>query len=134
MESADRKFLFTGLIGFVFLAAVNYLASTPFRFAAAIIGLFPLLYAVRKLRKDFGVPLFYYRSEGPNYWSGALGGLIALLFSMYGSIQGWENISLLRFTSDLAIAMICLLLVGVLLTGAVLKDVKEGYVELEDGE
>ncbi len=131
MDLGDRRGVLTGLLVFGILVVVNYVAQTPYRFAAAALGLFPLFYAVRKLRKDFGVPLFYYRSEGMNYWSAAFGGLTALIFSLYGSLQGFEQLSIPRYAADVSVGLIYLLLLAVLLTGAVLKDVKEGYIELE---
>lgn len=131
MNLEEKKVPVTAFLATAFLAATNYLAETPLIFTASIVGLASVIYTGRKLNKQFNVPMFYYRKDGPNYWSGALGGLIALIFSMYGAVQGFGDLAIPRFAAEISLGLIYVVLTGLLLTGSVLKDVEDGYIGLE---
>ena len=125
----NRNLYIGGLAAAITLTAVNYLAHTPLRFAASMIGLTGFIYASKKLDEQFGVPVIFLRRDGPNYWSGAFGGLIGGISGLYGA-TAYENLTVPEFASNLGLITVFLSLATALLMGTVLQDVKDGYLEV----
>lgn len=126
----ENKYLYTGgLATAVILAAVNYLAHTPLKFAASMIGLTAFIYASRKLDEQFGVPVIFLRRDGPNYWSGAFGGLVGAISGLYGA-TAVDQMPVPEFAANLGLITVFLALGTALLMGTVLQDVEDGYLEV----
>lgn len=125
----NRNLYIGGLLAAVILTAVNYLAHTPLKFAASIIGLTGFIYASRKLDEQFGVPVIFLRREGTNYWSGAFGALIGAISGFYGATV-YEHLTAPEFAANLGLITVYLALATALLMGTVLQDVKDGYLEV----
>ena len=126
----NRNLYIGGLVAAVILTAVNYLAHTPLKFAASIIGLTAFIYVSKKLDEQFGVPVIFLRRDGPNYWSGAFGALIGAISGMYGA-TAYEQLTVPEFAANLGLLTVYLALATALLMGTVLQDVEEGYLEVE---
>lgn len=126
----NRNLYIGGLIAAVTLTAVNYLAHTPLKFAASIIGLTAFIYASKKLDEQFGVPVIFLRREGKNYWNGAFGGLIGAISGMYGA-TAFEQLTVPEFAANLGLITVYLALGTALMMGTVLQDVEDGYLEVK---
>ena len=128
--SFDRKLQITGTIAIIIVAAINYLAHTPLKNFAALLGIVLCIYAARKLHKQFDVPLIFLRRNGANYWGGAFGALIGGISGYYGATRNFDKITLAEFGADLSLITIYLTLATLLFMGTVLKDIQDGCLEL----
>lgn len=126
----DRNLYLGGLLAAVTLTAVNYIASTPVKFTASIIGLTAFIYASKKLDEQFGVPVIFLRRDGPNYWSGAFGGLIGAISGIYGA-TAYGQLTVPEFAANLGLITVYLALGTALLMGTVLQDVEDGYLDVK---
>lgn len=117
-----------GLLGALALTGLNYLANTPLRYIASMIGLVSLLYATDRLTDRFDIDLLFIRDDGLNYWSGAFSGLLAGIMGFYGTMA-YNSSSFMAVIVDLSLIFIYLLLLIVLFTGTILQDIEDGYIE-----
>jgi hypothetical protein len=92
-------------------------------------GMAMLIVATRRLERQFGVPLVFVR-DNANWWSGAAGGLLGAVGAWTGA---WlvANVPLSRVPAILLLLFVYTFLLFVLLYGAVLQDVADGYVTVD---
>lgn len=124
-----RNLYIGGLTAAIILAVVNYMAHTPVKFAASIIGLTAFIYASKKLDEQFVVPVIFLSRDNPNYWSGAFGGLIGMISGFYGA-TAYEQLTVPEFAANLGLITVYLALSTALVMGTVLQDVEDGYIEV----
>lgn len=122
----------TGLLFAAVLAPVNYLAHTPLIYIVSVAGIAAFMYAAKKLKEQFDVPLIFVRKDGVNYWSSAFGGLVGGVTGFYGSTQGLNGIALPELFADIGLITVLLVLGTTLLMGAVMQDIQDGYFEISE--
>lgn len=127
---SDRKLQIAGLSALIIVTALSYIAHSLVKYILALIGIGACFYACRKLKDHFGIPLFFIRRDGLNYWGGAFGGLIGGVSGLYGSTQNFDKISLAEFGVDISLITIYLVLGCTLLMGTILQDIEDGYLEV----
>lgn len=127
---SDKKIYLSGLLAVLVVIGLNYITHTPLKLIASLIGIIGCVYAAKKLREQFDVPLIFVRRNGANYWGGAFGGIIGGISGFYGATRNFEEISFAEFGVDLSLLMIYLALIFTLFTGTILQDIEDGYIEV----
>jgi len=126
--TGETKIGLTGLLAVFIVTIINYFAQVPFRFILSLIGIVLCVFAAKKLYEEFSVPLVFIRGNGINYWSGAFGVLIGTAAGLYGALR---DISLPDFLAELSLIAIYFSLATILFMGAILYEVREGYLTTE---
>lgn len=96
-----------------------------------IIPLFIL--TIEKFVRRFDFPLFFVRNKGLNYWSGAFGGLTAILFQIIG-ISVVPTLSILNMINFIFLFMSIFTITIILYTGSILRDIELGYINIEKSD
>lgn len=114
----------------IVVTVLSYIAHSPLKFMLAVIGIGACVYAGKKLKEQFDIPLFFIRRDGLNYWGGAFGGLIGGASGLYGATRNFDKVSFAEFGVDISLITIYLVLGCILFMGTVFQDIEDGYLEV----
>lgn len=126
----DRKLQIAGLSAVIIVTILSYIAHSPVKFILGIIGICACVYAAKKLKDRFDIPLFFIRRNGLNHWGGAFGGLIGGASGLYGTTRNFDQISFAEFGVDISLITIYLVLGCILFMGTIFQDIEDGYLEV----
>jgi uncharacterized membrane protein len=125
----NRSIELTGISALLLVTALNQISQTPIIYVFTVISLLATIIAVKKFRQQFGTKLLFKRSEGWNYWSGAFGGILAFMMSMYAqTIETGFPTAIAEIT---AITVFVMLMIT-LFYGSILSDIQSGELDLEN--
>ncbi len=125
----NRSIELTGISALLLVTALNQISQTPIIYVFTVISLLATTIAVKKFRQQFGTKLFFKRSEGWNHWSGAFGGILAFMMSMYAqTIETGFPTALAQITAITVFVM----LMTTLFYGSILSDIQSGELDLEN--
>ncbi len=124
----SRSVEIAGLLSLILVTAVNQVSQTPLIYLFTVVSLLATVYASKKFKDQFGVKLFFKRSEGWNHWSGAFAGILAFIMSMYG--QKIEA-GVPRAFAEIAAITVFVTLMVTLFYGSILQDIQSGEIDLE---
>jgi uncharacterized membrane protein len=116
-----------GVFSLILITVINQVAQTPMIYLFTTIALLATVVASKKFKSQFGVKLFFKRSEGWNHWSGAFAGILAFVMSMY--VQTIEA-GFPRAIAEISAITVFVTLMATLFYGSILQDIQTGEVEL----
>jgi hypothetical protein len=122
-----RKIEITGIFGLLLATVINLISQTYMIYLFTVVALILTIYASRKFKNQFGAKLFFTRSEGLNYWSGAFAGVLAFTMSMYA--QSVEA-GFARVIAEITAITVFVMLMTTLFYGSILQDIQSGEIEL----
>ncbi len=122
-----RKIEITGLTSFILVTAVNYIAQTPLLYTLTAILLAATVYASIKFRQQFDTKLFFTRSGGTNYWSGAFAGVLAGTISLYTSSLEASFTEVIALITGITTFLV---LITTLFYGSILEDIQKNRIKL----
>lgn len=126
--SEGRNVEIMGLSALVLVTVINQVAQTPIIYIFTIITLLATVVASKYFKSQFGVRLAFKRSEGWNHWSGAFGGILASVMSMY--IQTVET-GFPKALAEITAITVFMILMSTLFYGSILQDIQTGEIEVE---
>lgn len=123
-----RKIELAGFLTLLVVTALNQMAQTPLIYIFTVASLLATVYASKKFKAQFNVKLFFKRSEGWNWWSGAFAGILAFIMSMYTQTieAGFE-----RGLAEIAAITVFVTLMATLFYGSILQDIQKREIEVE---
>ncbi len=124
-----RNIEVAGFIGLVLVTALNQISQIPMIYLFTVISLLATVVASRKFKQQFGIKLFFKRSDSWNHWSGAFAGVLAFMMSMYAqTIETGFPTALAHITAITVFATLMM----TLFYGSILQDIQSGEIDLEN--
>ncbi|WEL23224.1 hypothetical protein [Candidatus Nanohalovita haloferacivicina] len=122
-----RKIELAGLLSLLVVTVLNQIARTPLIYIFTVIGLIATVYVSKKFKAQFNVKLFFKRTEGWNWWSGAFAGVLAFMMSTYAQTieAGFP-----QAMAEISAITVFVTLMTTLLYGSILQDIQKEEIEL----